>query len=362
MSDLRKPEEQVMFSLRGLYQRYGYAQFKMSKFEAYDLYMKNKEFLVSEGVITFTDTDGTLMALKPDVTLSIVKNYRSAPLQKVCYSENVYRIAGASRSYREIMQTGLECMGRVGLYEICEVILLALQSLQTITPSFMLDLSHMDILDAVLASTGLSESQMEEAAGLIAEKNEDGLTALCSSLPAEQTERLLNLLRISAPLPQALPMLKALTDAPALAELEQLSAVLSARGLAEKVHLDFSIISDRHYYNGFVFRGYAEGIPESILSGGQYDRLMQKLGKPAKGIGFAVYLDQLELLDRRSKSFDIDTVLLYEAGDDLIALTEAAAGLSEAGVLLLQEAPEQLRYRRLLRRKNGRLEELENNG
>lgn len=76
---------------------------KMSKFESYDLYMQNKEFLVSDGVITFTDTDGTLMALKPDVTLSIVKNYRAhQPLQKVCYNENVYRIGGASKSYREI--------------------------------------------------------------------------------------------------------------------------------------------------------------------------------------------------------------------------------------------------------------------
>jgi len=362
MTDLQKPEEQVMFSLRGLYQRYGYAPFKMSKFEAYDLYMKNKEFLVSEGVITFTDTDGTLMALKPDVTLSIVKNYRGAPLHKVCYSENVYRIAGASRSYREIMQTGLECMGDVGLYEISEVILLALQSLQTIAPSFMLDLSHMDILDAVLADTDLTDAHTEEAIGLIAGKNEDALMTLCSGLPEEQTRRLMQLLRISAPLPQALPQLKTLIDSPALQELEILSAVLQSQGLAERVHLDFSIVSDRHYYNGFVFRGYAEGIPESILSGGQYDRLMRKMGKPARGIGFAVYLDQLELLSRKQKSYDIDTVLLYDADTDLVSLTQAAAGLAETGVLLLREIPAQLRYRRLLRATDGRLEELENNG
>ena len=69
-------QEKVMFGLRSLYRSYGYTQYKMSKFEEYDLYAKNKDFLISDGVITFTDTNGKLMALKPDVTLSIIKNKR----------------------------------------------------------------------------------------------------------------------------------------------------------------------------------------------------------------------------------------------------------------------------------------------
>ena len=63
--------EKAVFSLRALYQSYGYTQFKMGKFEEYDLYAGNKDFLVSDNVITFTDTDGKLLALKPDVTLWI---------------------------------------------------------------------------------------------------------------------------------------------------------------------------------------------------------------------------------------------------------------------------------------------------
>ena len=66
--------EKMTFSLRSLYEQYGYARYKMSKFEEYDLYARNKDFLISDSVITFTDTNGRLMALKPDVTLSIVKN------------------------------------------------------------------------------------------------------------------------------------------------------------------------------------------------------------------------------------------------------------------------------------------------
>ena len=71
---LLKNDEETVYKLRKLYRGYGYSRYKMSKFEEYDLYVKNKDFLISEGVITFTDTNGKLMALKPDVTLSIIKN------------------------------------------------------------------------------------------------------------------------------------------------------------------------------------------------------------------------------------------------------------------------------------------------
>ena len=50
--------EQAMLRLRELYRRHGYLPYKMSKFEAYDLYVRNKSFLVSEQVLTFTDLDG----------------------------------------------------------------------------------------------------------------------------------------------------------------------------------------------------------------------------------------------------------------------------------------------------------------
>ena len=61
--DILKSEEKAVFALRSLYKEYGYLPFKMSKFEEYDLYVRNKDFLVSDAVITFNDTNGTLLAL-----------------------------------------------------------------------------------------------------------------------------------------------------------------------------------------------------------------------------------------------------------------------------------------------------------
>lgn len=366
MESLFKQDEKAVYALRKLYQSYGYSQFKMSQFEAYDLYAGNKDFLVSEGVITFTDTDGTLMALKPDVTLSIVKNYRSEPacVQKVYYNENVYRIAGASHCYREIMQTGLECLGNVGLYERSEVILLAVRSLQTISDHFVLNLSHLAVVKEVLDHLPLSEAKKAEVLRCIGEKNEDGLQSVCGTISEQQLAQLLGLIRIHAPICLALEQMSMFAETDALRELQSIAGILMQAGIADHVYLDFSIVSDQNYYNGLVFRGYVEGIPSSVLSGGQYDRLMWKMGKNAGGIGFAVYLDQLERLDCGRKPYDVDTVLSYQPDCDISQLLQEADGLRQEGrqVLVLQEVPTKLQYRRLFCCKDGRIELLEDNG
>ena len=51
----------------------------MGGFEEYSLYQENRGFLSSDQVITFTDLDGRLLAMKPDVTLGIAKNAQPAP-------------------------------------------------------------------------------------------------------------------------------------------------------------------------------------------------------------------------------------------------------------------------------------------
>ena len=94
-------QEKIGFLLRTLYAGTGYSRYRMGKFEEYDLYSRNKNFLFSENVITFTDTNGRLMALKPDVTLSIVKNIEDKPscLNRLFYDENVYRVSGSTGTF-----------------------------------------------------------------------------------------------------------------------------------------------------------------------------------------------------------------------------------------------------------------------
>ena len=150
--NILKNEERAVFALRALYKNYGYSPFKMSKFEEYDLYVRNKDFLVGDSVITFNDTDGKLLAMKPDVTLSIIKNTvdEDNVKRKVFYNENVYRVSPKTHRFKEIMQTGIECIGDIDITDVYEVVFLAAKSLSLISPDFVLDISHLGIHSSIL--------------------------------------------------------------------------------------------------------------------------------------------------------------------------------------------------------------------
>lgn len=348
-----KTEERAVFTLRSLYRRYGYAPYKMSRFEEYELYVRNKDFLVSDQIITFSGSGGRLMALKPDVTLSIVKNAPDAPgvVQKVYYDENVYR------DYREIMQAGLECVGDLGDYEIAEVVLLAVKSLKLLGERFVLNISHMGLVAAVLDSCGLNGREKRQAMACLRRKNTHELKALCGE-NAAAWRKLQVLSDCRGPGREALDTVEAVlttgAEHQAMEELRGLWTILESSGCKDNVRLDFSVGSDLHYYSGVVFRGYLEGIPASILSGGQYDKLARKMGKHSRAIGFAIYLDMLQDLKGEENAFDVDTVILHDGTVDTVRLTAAAEEAAKTGsVLVTGTLPQGRNWKRLIRFEKG---------
>jgi ATP phosphoribosyltransferase regulatory subunit len=347
----------VLSSVQALYNRYGYRPYRMSKFEEYDLYAKNKDFLISDSVITFTDRSGKLMALKPDVTLSIVKNTADTnAVQKLSYQENVYRVSKGSDSFRELLQVGLECLGNIDDYCICEVLLLAVQSLQLICPSCVLDISHLGLVAQVLDALDIPRENHPAVFALMGDKNLHELQGLCRSMGIreEAITQLLDLLKISGSIPQTLPKLQAwmgqMPPLPAFSRFEQLLTALGSTQQRELFHIDFSVVDDVHYYNGVVFKGFVSGVPSSVLSGGQYDRLMKKMGRSSGALGFAIYTDELERLWDAPNPYDVETVLLYPKDAPFTAVAEKVAELTRQGrqVLALSSLPEDLRYQQLL--------------
>ncbi len=294
------PDERILYTLRELYRSYGYLFYKVSKFEEYDLYLENKDFLDTRQLLTFTDTDGRLMALKPDITLSIAKNSKpDGGMQKVCYTENVYR-APNHGGFREIPQTGLECIGEIDLYAMSEVVMLAVRSLEAISAQSVLGPVPPGGPGGATGglSMGLSQRTCWQPSARKTPTRSPPWCCDAGILP--ETCRLLQaLIRIAGPLQEALPQVQALplpeASHLALAELAQLSELLALQGCqTQRVNLDFSIVSAMEYYNGVFFRGYVDGIPAAVVSGGRYDKLMQKMGRGCGAIGFAVYLAQLE--------------------------------------------------------------------
>ncbi len=357
-----RKEEQVLTDLRSLYGQYGYTPYKMSKFEEYDLYVRNKDFLISDSVITFTDTNGKLMALKPDVTLSIIKNSQQQPgcVQKVYYTENVYRVSAAAHCYKEILQAGLECMGDIDDYNLYEVLRLAAESLRAIDHDCVLDISHLGVLDSLLA--GMTPEQQAAICRCIGEKNTHELRQLCAAggVQSAVTETLCALISTYGTPAEVLPRLRQqLADTTPIDQLERILTPFGGTPLERMLRVDFSVTGDSRYYNGIVFKGFVNGVPDSLLSGGQYDKLMHRMGRSKGAVGFAVYLDELERLEQSGTGYDVDTLLLYEADCDLIGLQAAADALRQTGTVTVQkEIPSQLTYRQLLKYTEGEVKPL----
>lgn len=290
-------EEKIIFTLRALYDRFGYSLYKMSKFEPYDLYVRNKDFLISDHVITFTDVNGKLMALKPDVTLSIIKNSKeeAGKVDKLYYNENVYRVAGAGRNYREIMQVGLECIGDIDENCVAEVVTLAVQSLRAISADFVLDLSHPGIVTAV--TDGLPDAVKSTVLKCVGERNRHELALICQQNGVDPmvAELLDGLIGCYGAPDAVLGQLQKMTlPAAAMMAVQELETLVGGLTNSENLRIDLSSVSNTKYYNGITFKGFINGVPESVLSGGRYDKLLARMGRTSGAIGFAVYLDALE--------------------------------------------------------------------
>lgn len=350
--NLMKYEEKIIFALRDLYSRYSYRPYKMSKFEEYDFYIKNKDFLLSDNIITFNDTDGRLLALKPDVTLSIIKNSFDEPgcTHKVYYNENVYRVSPRTHTYKEIMQTGIECIGDTDMYNIAEVILLAAESLSIISDNFVLDISHMGIVAALL--DGIESDLKKQILKCIADKNTHDMVKICrnAGIADERISEFEQFTGIYGNTKSVIEKLCRLgmdkRNPEAIRELQYISKMFENTKYAKNIRFDFSIANDMNYYNGIVLKGFIENVPEGVLSGGQYDMLLRKLGRKSNAIGFAVYLDILEQLDNAVSDCDADALLLYGGNTDAETVSRAVEELTQKykTVSAQKAIPKKFRY------------------
>ena len=351
-------EERAGLELHELYRKYGYARYKMQKFEEYELYLKNRDFIETESIIAFSDARGKLMALKPDLTLSIVKNYKYEPgvVRKLFYSENVYRSAKNSLQHREMLQTGLECMGDIDQYQVAEVTMLAAASLAVLSQDAVLAVSHMGLISDLLEPVG-DPGTKNRIIRAVGEKNLSEIEKICREEEIDRmvADSLLTLIGAYGAFEDVREELNRLplgySGRKAMAELETVFGVIASTPYRDQVKIDFSIVNDLTYYSGILFQGFVRGIPQSILSGGRYDRLMSRMNRQGGALGFAVYLDYLDMLPGDSRKNDVDVVLLYGDDDSPEAIVDLSREITGGGETILVEraVPKGIRAGRVVR-------------
>ena len=83
---------------------------------------------------------------------------------------------------------------------------------------------------------------------------------------------------------------------------------------------------------------------------------MQRMGKKAGAIGFAVYLGLLEGLNTTRNETDIDVLLLYDASTPLLQVVEEVQAQIQAGKSVrAQKTSDGVRYQTLVDLRGGKV-------
>ena len=243
--------------------------------------------------------------------------------------------------------------------------MLAIESLAAISQDYIMDVSHMGLISQIITETTEDSVIQKKLIKCLGEKNIHEIKAICNENKLK-SEGLVLLASVYGKGDKVLTALKnaALSEdaLKSVAELESINTFLKENGIEDKVNFDFSIAGNMKYYSAVVFKGYIKGISASVLSGGQYSKLLSRMGKKADAIGFAVYLDMLERMNTSTKKYDVDTVLIYEEGADISALSKNIKLLTDIGttVLAVKKIPD-IKYKKLLKFNGKGVEILENN-
>ena len=315
-------EDTVLLNLKRLYDSYGYNKITLPTFDEYDLYNENKDF-ISGNILTIMNPSGKLLALRPDITLSVAKKIskeQSLKYEKIYYSENVYK-ASKYKGYEEIEQLGIELIGKDSLFLNFEMINLAIKSLQIINSECITVLSHVGFASSIFEDLNLEYEVQEELFKYIESKNSHDIRKILENINIESNVK--ELICVLPELSGDLEYIKNRLSGYAvnekmgkiLEELEKLYKLLRKFHEKSKIIFDFSIVKNLNYYNGIIIQGFIEGLPNMILTGGRYDKLFEKFGVDNGAIGFAILTDNLKGYYKDEGKKDFEILLVYDDSD-----------------------------------------------
>lgn len=335
-------KENVLVRLGTLYKKYGYFELKMSKFERYDFYINNKNLITPSGLMTFTDINGDLLALRPDNTFSIAKRLRvgSSRVSKVYYHDDVHRMCIKTRRYEKFEQCGLECIGDIDLYNMCEVVGLAADSLKNISNETVLNISHLGVIISLLKDFSIEETQQFELFKFIENRNIVGIETICAimGIPKDVVDQILSLVSAYGPVETVMPKLKKkITRSDVMKYLDELEKVVKIvqSQVDAKIIIDMSITTGyMNYYDGIIFKGFVRNMSDSVIVGGQYNKLMKCFGRSVSAIGFAIYLDFIDRIEDKEKH-DVDVFVVYSDNDDINTVYGKVRSLVNSGNIVL---------------------------
>ena len=351
--------EEIIFNVQQLFAKSGYTPIETPTLEIMDVLEAGGH--VPASPFKLFDSQGELLAMRPDVTMQVARMCSTryagctAPL-RFRYTQRVFREADTRLQAvtREMTQIGIECIGQKGAAADAEVIGLMTEALIAAgVPDFKLALATVGVLRALLAASQGTPAWQKSILQAYHASNFVDLDALTESESAQfvasgaraDVARAIRLLARIRGGQEAIAAARLLVEplkcADGLDEFEQTYALLCARGLRERIMIDFSVMSSFDYYTGVVFEAYAPQIGTSLGSGGRYDHMLAAYGQDRPAAGFAFYLEQVMTareLQREGEGEGEAAAGADTADADVAPVVSAAPAAAGAGALAGEDA------------------------
>lgn len=306
-----------------VFRRQGYCEMITPNVEYYDLITAAGQPLSQESMMKIVDRTGKILVMRPDCTVAMGRvaatKLKGLPLPlRLYYNQMVFRSDDINTGARsEIDQCGAELIGASGLRADLEVISLAISALDACgLEDYHIELGHIGYFSALLEALPLDQDQKERLRALVEAKEFTAYTELLApyqDTPAGQAlQRLPRLFGGPEVLERAKENCPSQEALGALDYLETLYEVLKNAGLGDRVQFDLGLIHTIEYYTGLVFRGYGRGAASNVLSGGRYDRLIEKFGQAMPATGFALDVEAVASCLTLPEHRRPETVVFYD--------------------------------------------------
>lgn len=298
----------VMEKIRSIFTQWGYGEIILPVFDYLETFTSAGGADLGQKAYTFLDRDGSLMALRPDLTTQIAKVVAARfskdvlPL-RLMYAGEVFRYEQPrAGQQREFVQLGLEHIGDRFFGADLEVLLICAESLKALgVRDFTITLGHAEFFQGICERLELSDDEARKLRDSVDHKDafalEEGLQHL--NIPEAKRKFLISLPQLVGGTDVLRRSRKIVSNRRSLRALEELSLVyetLESLGLGRHCIVDLGEVRKLDYYTGILFKVYAQGLGFEIAGGGRYDDLLGRFGRRLPAVGFSISLDRLMLL------------------------------------------------------------------
>ncbi len=303
---LRRTIEDAAMSV---FESWSYEEVITPSVDYYDLFEQGMGPAEAQRGFRFTDSDGRLLALRPDVTSSVARVAatlladRPRPL-RFCYAAPVFRQQPQSHAEwrRENTQLGCELIGAGGKQADLEVLRLAAEILTRLNlqSSYCITINNVEFFNGVAAELNLDRPAREQFRRLIDTREAAELERFLKH-NGRAFSQLTQLTGKRDVIQAARRLIDNERSVAALDSLEELWIEIESLGLQDSFEIDLGDVPNLDYYTGLSLKIFVHGAGASVGRGGRYDGLTGNFGRAEPAVGFVLNLDALtEVVGRRT--------------------------------------------------------------